>query len=165
MIEGQVILVTLIRDDGIVDEIAIDIAFHGFRPVSLTSLERDIAIGKMINTGFDKPEIARRLYLDYETARKAINRVEQNIRKYTVRVKYDETSTSWRVSDTDSPCLPKPGKPHEIMISQAQRRNGRIFNVRCKCMSGRNFRGCRIGQASSLTEARELWETHVRNEG
>lgn len=57
--------------------------------------------------------------------------------------------------------------PCEIVLSMAKGSNGRVLNVRCRCMAGTVHVPSRrfvnydlLGQASSLDEALWLWREH-----
>ena len=56
-------------DDGIIDELAIEIAARGIRPVALTRTERRIAAALILATGGTPYLISKRLRVSFETAR------------------------------------------------------------------------------------------------
>jgi hypothetical protein len=55
-------------DDGIIDELAIEIAAKGIRPVALTNTERRIAAALILAAGGTPYLVSRRLHTSCETA-------------------------------------------------------------------------------------------------
>jgi hypothetical protein len=58
----------LLPEDGIVDEIAIEVATRGARPVALTPAERRLAAGHILARGGTPFQICRRLRISYTAA-------------------------------------------------------------------------------------------------
>lgn len=58
------------KEDGIVDEIAIEIAASGEREVALTPGERDLAVAMMVRRGATLPQICQRLAMGTRQAAK-----------------------------------------------------------------------------------------------
>ncbi|WP_026400695.1 hypothetical protein [Actinomadura rifamycini] len=58
----------VLPEDGIVDEIAIEIAAAGTRPVALTSTERVLAAARILAAGGTRNDIAARLHVSGTTA-------------------------------------------------------------------------------------------------
>lgn len=52
-------------NDGIIDDVAIEIAMQGARPVSLTCIEKNIALAKLIKSGMPPYTAADHLGLSY----------------------------------------------------------------------------------------------------
>ncbi len=55
-------------DDGIIDELAIDIAARGIRPVALTRTERRLAAALILAAGGTPYLISKRLHVSCQTA-------------------------------------------------------------------------------------------------
>lgn len=58
--------------------------------------------------------------------------------------------------------------PCELVVSAKKGSNGKVLVVRCRCMAGtespparRFYQYDALGEASSLTQARELWDAHT----
>lgn len=58
----------LLPDDGIIDDIAIEIAACGTRPVALTPAERRLAAERILARGGTPYQIGRRLRMSYSAA-------------------------------------------------------------------------------------------------
>lgn len=58
----------LIPDDGIVDDVAIELAVRGRRPVALTRLERSVAAALILATGGSTGDLCQRLRVSKPTA-------------------------------------------------------------------------------------------------
>lgn len=61
-----------LREDGIFDEIAVDIAVNGIRRVRLTVREREAAIRRCRDLGLNLREICERLHITEKTAQKGL---------------------------------------------------------------------------------------------
>lgn len=62
-------------EDGIVDEIAVEIAARGERRVALTDTERRAAAALIVARGGHSGDIARRLFIDSSTATRLLHLV------------------------------------------------------------------------------------------
>ena len=62
-------LTTLLPEDGLLDEVAVDIAVRNVRPVALTPGERTAAVDRMLSAGVAVAVIARRLRMAEEPVR------------------------------------------------------------------------------------------------
>jgi hypothetical protein len=59
----------LLREDGVVDEIAVEVAAAGTRPVRLTPTERRLAAALILCRGGSVTDIANRLHITWRLAR------------------------------------------------------------------------------------------------
>ncbi|REE96647.1 hypothetical protein [Thermomonospora umbrina] len=67
----------LLPEDGIVDEIAVEVAAAGTRQVALTRTERELAAARILAAGGNATDIARRLFISYASAKALAARIAQ----------------------------------------------------------------------------------------
>jgi DNA-binding NarL/FixJ family response regulator len=75
----------LLPEDGIVDEIAVEIAASGIRQVALTPTERRLAVAEILARGGTPKDVAARLHISDATARALVNQVRAQARRAASR--------------------------------------------------------------------------------
>ena len=71
----------VLPEDGIVDEIAVEIAASGRRRVALTRTERRLAAARVLARGGTAWDVAMRLHLSWATARALVDQVKAQARE------------------------------------------------------------------------------------
>ena len=71
----------VLPEDGIVDEIAVEIAASGHRRVALTRTERRLAAARILAQGGTVCDVATRLHLSWTTARALVDQVKAQARQ------------------------------------------------------------------------------------
>lgn len=56
-----------VPNDGIIDQVAIDIAVQGARPVRLSRVEKDIAIARLLKSGMPMSEVSEHLGISWSS--------------------------------------------------------------------------------------------------
>jgi hypothetical protein len=90
-------------EDGLIDLIAIRIAMRGERPVTLTTLERLIAVAQILNAGGRPHDVAARLRVSIGVAEKITRRVRRPSR--ALRAVLDTADAALRGTPIKTGCI------------------------------------------------------------